>query len=244
MARAICGCVAPSGDAIIEIGPGLGALTRELSNLGQRPYLFEKDSSLGPGLERYTPKDRIYLQDALEVDFLAFCREHSLKKAQVVGNLPYNVSMPLFIKFLQVPFFSRMILMFQWEVALKIFDPSGGKKNRGRVCALAQNYCRIELLTHVSAASFFPRPKVDSGVLIFDRRDRPSVGLEEFSQFEDFLRKAFSQRRKQLPKVLSGFYPRQKVDASFLSCGLNPKARAEDLSLDEVRSLYSCLATP
>lgn len=234
---AITESVVSQGDAIIEIGPGRGALTEILAQRSQPLYLFEKDRSLRDGLERYTPQENIHFGDALEIDFPSFCRDHSIEWAQVVGNLPYNVSVPLLIKFLKVLSFKRMILMFQKEVALKIFDPSGKKKNRGSLMGLSQNYCDIKFLTSVGASSFFPKPKVESSVLIFDRLDDPPIPLKEFSSFETFLRNAFSHRRKQLAKVLL----REEGEAVFSSLGLDIRARAEDLSLEDLRRLYRSL---
>ena len=202
---------------------------------------MKKTNAFTKLLEKYTTKEKIHIGDALDVDFEQFCSDRKIKSAWVVGNLPYNVSVPFFIKFVQVPAFEKMTLMFQKEVACKIFDPFGTKKNKGGLMMLAQNYFHISLLTEVAPECFSPPPKVESAVLSFLRRKGPFIPLKDFSSFEAFLRLSFSQRRKQLLKILSKRYDKEALLSIFGLLGLENNIRGEDLDFEQFRALYEKL---
>ena len=235
----ICCEIDPDCDAIIEIGPGKGALTEGLARLGKALYVFEKDRRFESLLRAYTPE--VNTVDALRVDFESLCLEKGCRKPWVVGNLPYNASVALFIKFLRTSPFGRMTLMFQREVARKILDPCGKNKNRGSLMALGQNYFQIRIVAELGPQAFDPRPKVDSTILGFRRITSPSIPLDQCPHFERFLRLAFSQRRKQLSKVLSCRHPRERVNAILSSLGFDVRIRAEEMTCHEVGILYKRL---
>ena len=235
----ICCGIDTDCDSIIEIGSGKGALTEGLARLGKTLYVFEKDRRFEDLLRPYTPE--VNIVDALQVDFEKLCLERGCRKPWVVGNLPYNASVALFIKFLRTPPFGHMTLMFQREVARKILDPCGKPKNRGSLTVLGQTYFQIHTVAELGPRAFDPPPKVDSTVLGFRRITLPSIPLERSPHFERFLRLSFSQRRKQLSKVLAGRYPRGMIDGALSSLGLDVRIRAEEMTGTEIGILYKRL---
>ena len=241
--KAMCENDRTDFDSIIEIGPGRGALTATLSRLGRPLYVIEKDKSFHKGLRQYTREDNIIINDALVIDFEHFCLMNGLKNPWIIGNLPYNISVPLLIKFLQTPSFKQMTLMFQKEVADRLTSSGNKKKSQGRLTALGQNYFHIKHLAYVSSKYFRPPPKVDSTVLRFSRIENPFISLKKFSCFENFLKLAFSQRRKKLAAILLKRYEKRSI-AKALSClKLNQSIRAEALSPQELGRLYASLVT-
>ncbi len=241
-----------SWDLTLEIGPGPGALTQRLSEREGEYFVLEKDSRfLGP-LGSYLSEEKIILQDALEFDLPAFLRTKNFSensKIWLVSNLPYNVAAPIFIKFIQYSQIKKLTLMFQKEVAQKIALKDSlargleiqDKKNMGPLMILSHTFFNCEYLFHVPPNSFNPPPKVDSGVVSLTRKSSPLVSLEEFKNFEDFLRKLFSQRRKQLQGVLRPYYGKEWPFKNLSSCKISPQVRAEALSPLQIITLYKAL---
>ncbi len=240
--KAMCTDYQKDFDSIIEIGPGEGALTKTLSLLGKPLYVFEKDRSFGKKLQGHILKDHIIIVDALDVDFERFCLTKELKRPWPIGNLPYNISVPLLIKFLQVPSFNNMTLMFQREVADRIVGQAGKKNCESKLTALVQNYFHIKQLIRVSAGSFIPSPKVESSVLSFRRIHNPLIPLKLFHSFERFLKLSFSQRRKQLYKLLLKDHDKNLVIKALSHLELSKFVRAEALTPRELGQLYILLA--
>ncbi len=234
-------------DAILEIGPGPGILSQKIyqnildHNLEIPYYVIEKDSRFLEYLEPYVNKDKIEIADALNFELDLFFQKNSLrdKKIWLISNLPYNISAPLFIKFLPIETIKFMTLMFQKEVAEKIFDPNSEKKSS--IGILGDNFFDIKKLLNVSPGAFLPPPKVQSIVLSFIRKEIPKVAIKDFQKFETFLRKLFSNRRKQLFKVLSGFFNKEDLSKSLLECSIEKSIRAEDLNTKQVIALYQSL---
>ena len=241
MADAICGDLPEPCDAIVEIGPGRGALTRRLAAMGRPLHLFERDPAFLGLLGSIAGPGRVHAGDALGVDFEAFLRERGIARPWLVGNLPFNASVPLFLSFLASPSLGRLTLMFQREVARRIDGASGRKSDRGSLQALSRNYFRVEALATAPPEAFTPRPRVAGVVLGLARRADPPVPLGELPRFGRFLREAFSHRRKRLAKVLSARRPPGAVGRAFGELGIGPSARAEDLGPEEMRGLYRLL---
>ena len=239
--REMCADYQDNFDSIIEIGPGKGALTKTLSLLGKPLYVFEKDRSFEENLQNYVSRDHIIIGDALEVDFEHFCFKNSLKNPWPIGNLPYNISVPLLVQFLQVASFKNMTLMFQREVADRIIGQRESSGTESKLTALVKNYFHIKQLIRVSSGSFVPAPKVDSSVLSFQRIDNPLISLRRFHSFSKFLKSAFSQRRKYLSKVLLRCYDTNLVYKAFSNLGLSSSVRAEVLTPRELGQLYTLL---
>jgi 16S rRNA (adenine1518-N6/adenine1519-N6)-dimethyltransferase len=226
-------------DVILEIGPGPGVLSENLTKLN-RPYkVIEADRRFHEYLISHLPEENIIFADALEFDleeaFKIWGWED--KKIWLVSNLPYNISAPLTIKFLQQREISYMSLMYQREVASKILG-DGKKNEQGSLLVLCQNFFDVESLCKVAKGAFNPPPKVESQVLSYYRKNEVEVALEEFSEFESFLRKLFSFKRKQLGTVLKNYFPKDKIDNVLNLTAIDVKIRAEALSLEQVYRLY------
>ena len=241
----ICSDFKNAAEAIVEIGPGPGILTEHLVKLGLPYYVIEKDSRFEVYLDQFLKPEQVTMGDALQVNLKTFFEEKHIqdKKIWLVSNLPYNVASPLLINFLQAPEIKFMTLMFQKEVADKVFPFATTKNFMSSLLVLSQAYFECDLLAKVPPGAFAPPPKVDSAVLTMTRRDTPLVPLSEFRALEKFLRSMFSQKRKQLGGVLKAYYPQPKIEASFNELNIATTIRAEALTLDQVLDLYRKLCS-
>lgn len=234
----ICSDHADKVKYAMEVGPGPGALTKELKELPLEFAVVEKDARFEPHLKEWLGEKNVYLQDALEVDLAQIYRERGWDNVWLVSNLPYNVSVPLFLKFTQEMKIQYMTLMFQREVALKIFDFTQSKNPMSSLMAIAQTYFQVRLLCQAPPGAFHPPPKVDSTVLSFVRIDQPVISLEDLPRFEKFLRTLYQFKRKQAHKNLKTSFTPAQIEAAFQKLGLNPQARAETFQLDQIHLLY------
>ncbi len=224
---------------IIEVGPGPGILTKGLSELNLPFHVLEKDERMEEYLTPLLEKGNINFLDALALDYDQFIKEKGISdNLWLVSNLPYNISTPLLIKFIQTPAIKYMTLMFQKEVADKAFAFARTKNVMGSLMVLTQTYFEASLLCKVAPGAFIPPPKVDSAVLSFKRRENPIVPLSDFKEFETFLRLAFSQKRKQMKKVLKSGYNDEHVLNALKELQLPETIRAEALSIENVQELY------
>ena len=232
IAHLICSDFAKTAQSIIEVGPGSGILTKKLIDLNLPMMVIEKDTYFKKFLYPLLPEDNIIWNDALKVDIDNLFSD---KEKWLVSNLPYNTATPLLIKFIKVPKISTMTLMFQKEVGLKI------TKIMGSLMALCNTYFDCYPLVNALAKDFTPPPRVDSLVVSFKRKKNPSIPLEEFASFEKFLRRLFSQRRKQVFNVLKAYYPKENILKVLEREGVDRKKRAETFDLKLIQQLYSCL---
>lgn len=228
-------------DVIVEVGPGPAILSRNLTQHGKAYYFIEKDERFLEQLESITKEGHRFFQDALEFNWSKFIEEKSLvgKKIWLVSNLPYNVSSPLFLSFIQIPQIKYMTLMFQKEVGEKTYLRQHEKNQMSSLLSLSLNYFDCKLLLKVLPGAFTPPPKVDSVVVSYSRKECPTIELTEFSKYESFLRMIFQMRRKQLGSVLKSYLPKDKKDEYFTRAGVEKTIRAEALTLDQVYSLYN-----
>jgi 16S rRNA (adenine1518-N6/adenine1519-N6)-dimethyltransferase len=215
----------------IEIGPGLGSLTRLLSPKISNLQLIELDKKLS---EYWTSQGYfVHHEDAAKFDW----KKHIKTNCQIVSNLPYQISSILVINLSLVQEVDRMILMFQKEVAQRI-RAQPKNKEYGMLSVLAQTYWDIEKLVDVSPRAFYPPPKIDSRVLVFNRKD----GTKEFGiKFLNFLKAAFSQRRKFLSKNISSYLrglDNKEWLKLFSDLGIPEKARAEELTVLQFEKLF------
>jgi 16S rRNA (adenine1518-N6/adenine1519-N6)-dimethyltransferase len=230
--------------AMIEVGPGPGILTEFLAKHELPFFVIEKDKRFPEYLEQFISKDQITLSDALEIKLSEFFVEKNIsdKDIWLVSNLPYNVSVPLLINFIQAKEIKYMTLMFQREVADKVFNFMGKKKkSMGSLLCLSQTYFDVSVLCQAPPGAFQPPPKVDSTVISFKRKEDPTISLEEFRKFESFLRKLFQFKRKQLGSVLKNHYPKEKLESAFEEVGILRTDRAEAFELETIQNLYKTL---
>ena len=223
-------------DEIIEIGPGLGFLTRRLVEVARSVWAVEVDHDLARWLERsgLASNSTFHLVrgDILTVDLSTILPDHRVK---LVGNLPYSISTPvLFRLFEERERFSVLVLMVQREVAERM-AASPGSKAYGTLSVWCQIHGQILDKVSVSSEAFFPRPKVKSTVLKIDLRPEPLVPKEDLRVLHDVVRAAFGQRRKTLSNALGAWLKkgRSEIDALLREEGIDPRRRGETLSVDE-----------
>ncbi|MEM7008714.1 MAG: 16S rRNA (adenine(1518)-N(6)/adenine(1519)-N(6))-dimethyltransferase RsmA [Thermodesulfobacteriota bacterium] len=220
-------------DDVLEIGPGMGALTYKLSQIAKRVIAIEKDAKLYDHLsvlfDGYTNLELIN-NDALKEDFGALYYGNKLK---VIANLPYSVSTPLLFKFLETrQNYSCLVLMLQLEVGERI-AAAPGSKTYGSISVLLQTYADISTEFRVSPESFWPKPKVDSVVLKIVPLDTPRIDISDDNQFERIVRASFSSRRKMLPNSLESIMPKKTAQEALDLAGIDQKRRAETLTVKE-----------
>jgi 16S rRNA (adenine1518-N6/adenine1519-N6)-dimethyltransferase len=212
-----------SGEEVVEIGSGPGALTQELLDMGAHVIAVEKDPVLAHHLLRFqTPDNRLRVHC---VDILDFPLPPHIK---VVANLPYHITTPILEKVLTHPF-SSLTLMMQKEVAARLLA-SPGCKEFGSLTLFLQFHGTIVDHFSVGPNSFYPQPSVDSSVLRIDSHPTP---LPDSSALFRIIRRAFQQRRKMLSSSLKEFDTSENIRAHLRSLGIREDARPEMLSLAE-----------
>lgn len=227
-------------DFIIEIGPGVGTLTRELLKKAKKVCAIELDydllSILNEELKEFDNFQLIH-KDALKVDFNEVIgTEESVK---VVANLPYYVTTPIIAKLLKENYkFKSLTIMIQKEVAERIAAEPGGK-DYGALSILVQYYCNTKVLRKVPPTSFIPQPKVESTVIRLDRLEKPRVQVKDEELFFKVARQSFNMRRKTLRNAVKslGIIDSDKIDEAFEAVGINPGRRGETLSIEEFAAL-------
>lgn len=226
-------------DFVIEIGPGVGTLTRELLKRAKRVCAIELDSDLIPILQKELKDfDNFILinKDALKVDFNEIIGEE--KSVKLVANLPYYVTTPIILKLLTGGYpFKSLTIMIQKEVAERI-DAVPGGKDYGSLSLLVQYYCNTKIIRKVAPSSFIPQPKVDSMVINLERLDTPRVSVKDEKLFFDLIRDSFNMRRKTLSNALKNIkLSKEDMAKAFEIAGIDPKRRGETLSIEEFARL-------
>jgi 16S rRNA (adenine1518-N6/adenine1519-N6)-dimethyltransferase len=220
-------------DEILEIGPGVGALTLALAEKAGRVVAIEKDERVMSRLHELLdghPNVELISGDCLKIDYANFCGG---KKIKVVSNLPYSISTPVLLKLLKVrELLSSLILMLQLEVGERITASPGGKQY-GSLSVLIQTYMDVKIEFRVPPSAFWPKPKVDSAVLEFVPLPRPRVPITDGSVYEKVVRAAFSSRRKMLGNSLRSILPKDAAESVLGSCGIDRRRRAETLTIEE-----------
>ncbi len=236
-------------DVLIEIGPGLGAITDELSLLPNKVIAIEKDTRFFDRLTRRyrgSPNIEILNADALKVDYAEIIGNID-KKIKVLGNLPYNISTQILIKLFEYKrLYKSFLFMFQKEVANRIIArPS--TKAYGILSVLAQYHSHSEIVITVPATCFKPRPKVESAVVLFEIYEAPPFPVKDEKLFVAVVKRAFSKRRKTLLNCFKGFnfdetdeFDTEKI---FQSVNINLSRRGETLSVEEFVNLTNSFSS-
>ncbi len=235
--NAITGDIPDGVDAIIEVGPGPAVLTPKLVHHGLPVHVVEMDKRFLETLAEVVGPQNVHQGDALDVEWDAFLDDKGIKRAWMVSNLPYNVSVPLTLAFMRCPRFIRMTLMYQKEVAEK-FHPRETRNSMGSLAALAATWFKVGKLVDVPPGAFSPPPKVMSQVLRFDRLPEPALPLADWEKLEEFMRPLFQNRRKQMQGQLRGRLDPARLEAFFREEELPAGIRAEALTLPQVWKLY------
>lgn len=225
-------------DAIVEIGPGLGALTEELLAVNPKLQVVELDRDLIPVLRTKFfnyPEFRIHEADALTFDFRQLVDDQPLR---IVGNLPYNISTPLIFHLLsQSGVVKDMHFMLQKEVVQRLAAVPGDN-HYGRLGIMAQYFCRVQPLFEVGPGAFKPAPKVDSAIVRLVPHDTLPHPARDLGTLQAVVRTAFNARRKTLRKALGGLISADQLRELGIDDGLRP----ENLSLADYVAIADFLA--
>jgi 16S rRNA (adenine1518-N6/adenine1519-N6)-dimethyltransferase len=219
-------------DAMVEIGPGLGAMTRLLLDSLQQLHVVELDRDLVARLQKsFDPRKLVvHAGDALQFDFSALPLV-SGQKLRVVGNLPYNISSPLLFHLTQIaPHVQDQHFMLQKEVVERmVAEP--GSKTYGRLSVMLQWRYQMELMFIVPPTAFDPPPRVESAIVRMIPIAQPLACEQE--KLEKVVLKAFSQRRKVLRNCVAGLL----TENELIDAGVDSQARPETLSLEQFVAL-------
>jgi 16S rRNA (adenine1518-N6/adenine1519-N6)-dimethyltransferase len=224
----IINAIAPKkGDHIVEIGPGLGALTTQLLPILKTMDVIELDRDLIPKLQAKC-KDlgqlNIHQADVLKFDFKKL-DDH----LRIVGNLPYNISTPLIFHLLkQLDGILDMHFMLQKEVVERL-AATPSNKNYGRLSVMVQYFCQVTKLFAVTPRAFYPVPKVESALVRLIPHKKVSLLARNTTLLEKVVKTAFSQRRKTIQNSLKALITQQQL----IELNIDPKLRAEQLSVDD-----------
>ena len=231
------------GDGVVEIGPGVGCLTEQLSRRAGGVLCYEVDESLKPVLERTLAgleNVRVLFADVMGRDRAADAAAYLPGlRWSVCANLPYSITTPVLTKLYHARCFGTILVMVQREVALRLCAHAG-QADYGAFTLLTQWYARPELLFDVGPECFVPRPKVHSAVVRLCMREAPPVQTDEAAFFR-VVRAAFNMRRKTLVNALEGVCGKERAAAAIAACGLDARVRGEALSLEQFAALTDAL---
>ena len=222
---------------VLEVGPGIGCLTEQLSQRAGKVLAVELDKALKPVLaETLAGRENVELLfgDVLKQDLPALAAEKLPGLRPVIcANLPYNVTTPLLTAFLEAGCFETVTVMIQREVAKRICAPEG-TADYGAFGLFVQWHCETELLFDVPPSCFVPQPKVTSSVIRLTRRGEKPFSVQDEALLFRCVRAAFNQRRKTLSNALAAGVPgldKALAEEVLLSCGLDPRIRGEAVDL-------------
>ncbi|CAL4042463.1 Ribosomal RNA small subunit methyltransferase A [Buchnera aphidicola (Pemphigus populi)] len=221
-------------DNIVEIGPGLAALTQPMCEFLEELYVIELDTDLVNYLleTSFAKKLKIFASNAINFNFLDIFNKKN-KNIRIFGNLPYNISIQLILYlFKSCSIIEDMHFMFQKEVAYRL-SASPGNKCYGRLSVITQYYCDVIPLLTVFPNSFLPTPKIDSVFVRLIPHVTFPVFINDIKVLEKITNEAFGQRRKILRHSLSKFF---NVE-TLIKLGVNPTLRAENVTVSQYLKL-------
>ncbi len=237
-------------DRVLEIGPGLGALTVPLATAVHSVVAIEKDARFISLLSAELTLAGLDNVDIRQADFLKLSMD-DLPEPEggqwvAVGNLPYSISTQIVLRLIAYRRrFRKAVFMFQRELADRLLAAPGGK-DYGRISVILQYCSQVSKLMGVDASRFFPRPQVNSTVLDIQFADTERMTESQENHFFEVVRSAFSKRRKTLKNALAGAgHPewQDHITDALSMAQISPTRRAETLSVEEFLCLSRCLST-
>jgi 16S rRNA (adenine1518-N6/adenine1519-N6)-dimethyltransferase len=244
--RIVAAAQAGPDQVVVEIGAGLGALTRKLAAGGGRIIAVERDPDLIPILRHELqafPRAEVVAADAMAFDFVAAAQKAG-RPITVLGNLPYQITSPLLFRIVESAaagtVIDRAVLMVQKEVADRIVARPGGKIY-GRLSVMVQAVAEAQILFHVGPGAFLPQPNVTSTVFSLIPRATAKVAAGESRLFAVLVRAAFGGRRKMLRRSLEPLFGGAPLTAAFEQAQIPGTRRAEELSVDDFARLARVL---
>ena len=233
---------------VLEVGPGIGPLTKQLCRRAGKVVAVEVDTSLQPLLAETMAgcnNLEILFRDILKMDIPALVQEEFAGlRPMACANLPYYITTPILAALLESRAFSSVTVMVQKEVAQRICAPAG-KSEYGAFSVFCQYYAEPRLLFDVPPSCFLPQPKVTSAVLTLPVRSAPPCDVADEKLFFRVVRASFAQRRKTLLNALSsGFSELSKAELAEIieACGLAPTVRGETLDIPAFAAIANALA--
>ena len=243
VSKKLVGMLAPrSGEAFLEIGAGLGALTLPLAESGAKVFAVEIDSRLTPLLRAVVGRFenvRLIEKGILEVEIPALLAQAGVRRIHVLGNLPYNISTQILLYLVENrKHVGKVLVTVQKEYAERLVAKPGTRL-RGSISVLAQFHSTIEKMMAISPTCFFPEPDVTSTVLKLVFREEPAIRVKDEGIFKDLVRAAFAHRRKML---LNSVAERLRLGKSRIAALLevarvDGSKRAEQLTLEELAGI-------
>ncbi|MDC9612508.1 16S rRNA (adenine(1518)-N(6)/adenine(1519)-N(6))-dimethyltransferase RsmA [Xenorhabdus khoisanae] len=230
-----------AGQAVVEIGPGLGALTEPVGERMDKMTVVELDRDLAARLHVHPKlKDKLTIiqQDAMTVDFGQIARERG-QSLRVFGNLPYNISTPLmFHLFSYTDAIADMSFMLQKEVVNRLVAGPGSKAY-GRLSVMAQYYCQVIPVLEVPPTAFTPAPKVDSAIVRLIPYKTIPYPVQDISMLARITTQAFNQRRKTIRNSLGNIFSAEQLS----ELGVDPTTRAENISVEQYCKMANWLSS-
>jgi 16S rRNA (adenine1518-N6/adenine1519-N6)-dimethyltransferase len=226
-------------DSVIEIGPGVGALTTHIA--GSNPkniLLIELDVRLTETLGRNFPGAKIINADAAAISYDSVFNDYFREgEYLIVGNLPYNASTAILEAICAAKKKPKtLVLMFQKEVAQRI-TANPGSRIYGRLSLLASEFYKIKQVMQLPPGAFSPPPRVDSSVLMFSLLREPLIEVQDRALYEKILLCAFSNKRKMIKNSLRSLIPKELADDVLLKCGILSDQRPEKIDIRQYAKL-------
>lgn len=231
------------GDYVIEVGPGIGTLTKEMGRTAEKVVAIEIDKTLIPILEETLsdfPNIEVINQDILKVNVQELVKEKlNGGPVKLVANLPYYITTPIVMKFLEedIPV-TDIVVMVQKEVADRM-NAKPSTKDYGALSVAVQYYCDTEIVAKAPRHMFVPQPNVDSIVIGLHVRDEKKYVVDNEEIFFKTVKASFGQRRKTLLNSLGGlgFLSKDQIREALQAANIDEKRRGETLSIDEFANL-------
>ena len=245
--RILEGARVQEGDYVIEVGPGIGTLTKEMGRTAEKVVAIEIDKTLIPILEETLsdfPNIEVINQDILKVDVQELVKEKlNGGPVKLIANLPYYITTPIVMKFLEedIPV-TDIVVMVQKEVADRM-NAQPNSKDYGALSVAVQYYCDTEIVAKAPRHMFMPQPNVDSTVIGLHVREEKKYNVDNEDIFFKTVKASFGQRRKTLLNSLGGlgFLSKDQIKIALQEANIDEKRRGETLSIEEFASLSNAV---
>ena len=245
--RILEGARVQEGDYVIEVGPGIGTLTKEMGRTAEKVVAIEIDKTLIPILEETLadfPNIEVINQDILKVNVQELVKEKlNGGPVKLIANLPYYITTPIVMKFLEedIPV-TDIVVMVQKEVADRM-NAQPNSKDYGALSVAVQYYCDTEIVAKAPRHMFMPQPNVDSTVIGLHVREEKKYNVDNEDIFFKTVKASFGQRRKTLLNSLGGlgFLSKDQIKIALQEANIDEKRRGETLSIEEFASLSNAV---
>ena len=245
--RILEGARVQEGDYVIEVGPGIGTLTKEMGRTAEKVVAIEIDKTLIPILEETLadfPNIEVINQDILKVDVQELVKAKlNGGPVKLIANLPYYITTPIVMKFLEedIPV-TDIVVMVQKEVADRM-NAKPNTKDYGALSVAVQYYCDTEIVAKAPRHMFMPQPNVDSTVIGLHVREEKKYNVDNEDIFFKTVKASFGQRRKTLLNSLGGlgFLSKDQIKVALQEANIDEKRRGETLSIEEFASLSNAV---